>query len=178
MDRPRKHRRKAYQDRDDLTGEYAFGDTGQLILAAIFMVTWVADSFVFGYSTWLSGYVPAVIRIVLALAVLLPSGLLALFGLKTVFVDKRDSPSVITAGVFSLVRHPIYLAAILAYLGMILLTFSLSSALVWLVTIVFYYWISKYEEKLLLQRFKSAYKDYMKRVPMLFPLTIRNRKKS
>jgi protein-S-isoprenylcysteine O-methyltransferase Ste14 len=178
MDRTRKHWRKAYQDRDDLTGEHAFGDTGQFILAAVFLVTWIADSFIFKYSTFLSEYVPVYVHTAVALVILLISGWLALAGLKVVFADRREKPHVITTGVFSFVRHPIYLGSILAYLGMILMTLSLLCVALWLVIVVFYYLISKFEEKLLLQRFESAYEDYIKRVPMLFPLTIGNRKKS
>jgi protein-S-isoprenylcysteine O-methyltransferase Ste14 len=55
---------------------------------------------------------------------------------------------------------------------MILLSFSLASVIVWLVIIVFYYFISKFEEKLLLEKFGSEYETYRKRVPMLFPLKI------
>lgn len=169
----KKHWRELCRDRDDLTGEHAFGDSGQLILFGIFLITWISDSFIFRYSTFLSEYVPVYVRIAPALVVLLISGWLALFGLKTVFKDKREKPHVITSSVFSFVRHPIYSGAILLYLGLILMTLSLFSVIVWFVIVVFYYFISKYEEKLLLQRFESEYEDYTKKVPMLFPLRIR-----
>ena len=67
---------------------------------------------------------------------------------------------------------------ILLYLGLILMTFSLASVIVWLVIVVFYYWISGYEERLLLERFGSEYEAYKKRVPMLFPLNIRRHSSS
>jgi protein-S-isoprenylcysteine O-methyltransferase Ste14 len=172
MDNVKGHLQKAYQDRDDLAGEHAFSDTGQLILAAIFLATWISDSFVLRYSTWLSEYVSSLVRLIVALVVFLMAGWLAFSGLWVVFVNRRETPHVITSGVFSVVRHPIYLGAILAYLGMILLSFSLASVIVWLVIIVFYYFISKFEEKLLLEKFGSEYETYRKRVPMLFPLKI------
>ena len=49
--------RKSHQHRSDLTGEYAFGDMGQLILLVVFLVVWIVDSFVFKYSTFLTKYV-------------------------------------------------------------------------------------------------------------------------
>lgn len=168
------HLRKSHQHRSDLTGEYAFGDMGQLILLIIFLVVWIADSFVFKYSIFLNQYVSNYIRIPTAIIVLVISGLLARAGLNTVFGKTREEPQVITAGVFSIVRHPIYFGSILLYLGFILFSLSLLSVLVWILIIVFYYIISRYEEKLLTQRFGSSYEEYKKKVPMLFPIKIFN----
>ena len=166
------HLRKSHQHRGDLTGEYAFSDMGQLIFLVVFLAIWIADSFVFKYSTFLTRYVSNYIRVPIALIVLIISGLLAWAGLKAVFGETREEPQVITTGVFSIVRHPIYLGSILLYLGFILLSLSLLSVLVWILIIVFYYMISRYEEKLLIQRFGSAYEEYKKKVPMLFPIGI------
>ena len=166
------HLRKSHQHRGDLTGEHAFSDMGQLIFLVVFLVVWIADSFVFKYSTFLTQYVSNYIRVPIALIVLIISGLLAWTGLKIVFRETREEPQVITTGVFSIVRHPIYLSSILLYLGFILLSLSLLSALVWILIIVFYYMISRYEEKLLIQRFGSAYEEYKKKVPMLFPIKL------
>ena len=166
------HLRKLHQHRGDLTGEHAFSDIGQLIFLVVFLVVWIADSFVFKYSTFLTQYVSNYIRVPIALIVLVISGLLAWTGLKIVFRETREEPQVIATGVFSIVRHPIYLSSILLYLGFILLSLSLLSALVWILIIVFYYIISRYEEKLLIQRFGSVYEEYKKKVPMLLPIKL------
>jgi len=164
--------RKSHQHRGDLTGEHAFSDIGQLILLIIFLIVWIADSFIFEYSTFLTQYISNYIRVPIALIVLVISGLLAWTGLKIVFRETRKEPQVITTGVFSIVRHPIYLSSILLYLGFILLSLSLLSVLVWFIIIVFYYMISRYEERLLTQRFGSAYEEYKKKVPMLLPIKL------
>ena len=135
------HLRKSHQHRGDLTGEHAFSDIGQLILLVVFLVVWIADSFVFKYSTFLTQYVANYIRVPIALIILTISGLLAGFGLNTVFGKTREEPQVITTGVFSIIRHPIYLSSILLYFGFILLSLSLLSVLVWILIIVFYYMI-------------------------------------
>ena len=166
------HLRKSHQHRSDLTGERAYSDLGQLILLIIFLVVWIADSFVFKYSTFLNQYLSNYIRVPIALIILVISGLLAWAGLKIVFGEIREEPQVITIGVFSIVRHPIYLGSILLYLGFILLSLSLLSILVWFVIIIFYYMISRYEEKLLTQRFGSIYEEYKKKVPMLLPIKL------
>ncbi len=145
---------------------------GQLILLVVFLIVWIADSFIFKYSTFLTQYISNYIRVPIALIVLVISGLLAWAGLKIVFGETREKPQVITTDVFSVVRHPIYLSLILLYLGFILLSLSLLSVLVWILIIVFYYMISRYEEKLLTQRFGSAYEEYKKKVPMLLPIKL------
>ena len=64
------------------------------------------------------------------------------------------------------------ISSILLYLGFILLSLSLLSVLVWFIIIVFYYMISRYEERLLTQSFGSAYEEYKKKVPMLLPIKL------
>jgi hypothetical protein len=39
--------KKAHHQRDDLAGEHAVGDAGQLVLACLFAATWIADTFFF-----------------------------------------------------------------------------------------------------------------------------------
>ena len=90
--------------------------------------------------------------------------------MRIVFGEERETPAVISNGVFSVVRHPIYLGCILFYLGMICFTLSLISAGLWIIIIIFYRYISRHEEKLLLDLFGTEYENYMKKVPMLFPL--------
>jgi len=170
MKREKDHLRKSHQHRDDLIGEYIYGDIGQLIFLIIFLIVWIADSFIFRYSTFLTQYISNFIRVPIALVILIISGLLARAGLNTVFGKKREESHIITTGVFSFVRHPIYLASILFYLGFILLSLSLLSILMWIFIIIFYYLISRYEEKLLIKAFGSAYGEYMRKVRMFLPI--------
>jgi protein-S-isoprenylcysteine O-methyltransferase Ste14 len=90
-------------------------------------------------------------------------------GLKTVFGEERNELAVIKTGVFSIVRHPIYLGAILLYLGFIIISLSIISLCIWLIIILFYYFISRYEEKLLIDKLGSQYEVYMNEVPMFIP---------
>lgn len=152
-----------------LTGEYRWGDAGQLILFLIFMGIWITDSFIFQYSTSLLEGVSSYIRLAVAVPVLIAGWILARKGLKTVFGTARDHPELISTGVFRLVRHPIYTGAILFYLGAIVMTLSLASAAFWLVIISFYIRISRYEESILAEAFGSDYLQYKKKTGMLFP---------
>jgi len=167
-------KKKSHHDREDLTGEHALGDAGQIVLAILFIVTWLADTFFFRYSTFLNDVVPNSIRIPLGVIVLGVSAYLSISGLSIVFGKVRETPAVIREGVFNVVRHPVYLSEILLYLGLLMLSISLIAAIICIIAIVFLYYISRYEEKLLLERFGEDFKLYMQEVPMWFP-RFRNR---
>lgn len=162
---------REHHDRDDLAGEYRWGDTGQLILLFVFLAVWIVDSFIFTYSTFLAKYMPIYIRVPVAVMFLFLSGYLAMTGLNIVFGETRETPGVVSKGVFGVVRHPIYLGSILFYLALLSITVSLTAAIVWLIIIGFYHYLARYEEKLLLRKFGTEYETYMKEVPMWIPKT-------
>ncbi len=110
---------KKHSEHPHLTGEYRWGDTGQLVLLVLFLGIWITDSFVFKYSTFLRDTVPDYIRIPAAGLVLFCAWYLARGGMKAVFGTEREKPEVIRTGVFRIVRHPIYTGALLFYLGAI-----------------------------------------------------------
>jgi protein-S-isoprenylcysteine O-methyltransferase Ste14 len=165
MEGEKKLSRKEHKDRPDLTGEHKFGDAGQLILFFLFIIVWIADSFLFHYTDILTTYIPAYIRLPLGIAVLIFSFYITRASLKIVFKDARDGPEVIRTGVFNKVRHPMYLGAILLYLGLLVFAPSIIACIIWIMILGFYHYIARYEEKLLLQRFGEEYKRYMDEVP-------------
>ncbi len=160
---------KARNKRDDLTGEHDFSDAGQIILACLFLGIWISDTSFFQYTTFLNAYIPLWLRIPLGVLLFIISFCLARTGLAIVFGDRREKPAVIRKAVFGVVRPPIYLSEILFYLGLLMLSLSLAAVGVWMVTIGFLQYISKYEERLLLARFGEDYAKYMQEVPMWFP---------
>ena len=167
------HHHGRHAGREDLTGEHRLGDTIQVIFIVVFIAVWILDSFVLGFSTSLAESIPWFIRFPVGAILLIFTFYLEQSGLRTVFGKPQETPHVITGGVFSIVRHPIYLGAILGYAGMICLTLSLASAALLVIIVTFYHYISRYEEKLLTQRFGDEYRSYMKKVPMLFPFKIK-----
>ena len=152
-----------------LTGEYRWGDMGQLFLLVLFLVIWITDSFIFHYSTLLLEIVPNSVRIPLAGVVLISGWYLARRGMKAVFGTERSEPEVIRTGVFRIVRHPIYSGAILFYLGATITTMSIASAVLWVFIVAFYIFISRYEERILTEAFRDEYLNYKKEVGMLLP---------
>ena len=166
---------KRHQNRKDLAGEQALGDLGQIIFLAIFLLVWITDSFFVKYSTQFSDYAPLYIRIPLAIFILIIAGYLAKKGLTAVFAEVREKPTVIRNGVFRIVRHPIYLGAILFYLSLLAVFFSTASVFVWVGIILFYCYLCKHEERLLLEKFGSDYEQYKLETPMLLPRIIRRK---
>ncbi|HCK99277.1 MAG TPA: hypothetical protein DHW42_04130 [Candidatus Marinimicrobia bacterium] len=162
-------RKKALHQRDDLTGEHAVGDAGQMIIACLFAAIWISDAFFFKYTTFLNQYVPNGFRTPCGIILLVLSGYLAKTGLSIVFGEEREKPGVIRKGVFGVIRHPVYMSEILLYLGFLMLSISLAAALMWIIAIVFLHYISRHEEKLLLERFGKEYEQYMREVPMWIP---------
>jgi protein-S-isoprenylcysteine O-methyltransferase Ste14 len=152
-----------------LTGEHKWGDKGQLILMFLFLSVWITDSFIFHFSTFLLEIIPDYLRIAVAGIVLVSGWYLARNGMKSVFGTERSEPKVISTGAFSIVRHPIYTGAILFYLGATIITMSIASAAFWILIIIFYILIARYEERILTEDFGEEYLNYKKKTGLLFP---------
>jgi len=158
-----------HNDRPDIAGEHPLGDIVQLIVFIIFIIIWVADSFVFKFSLYLQDIIPLGMRWAIGLLKIASGFLLARNGLREVFGDIREKPIVIESGPFKYCRNPVYFGVILMYLGFVITTASLISAILFILIATFYHYISRYEEKLLLEKFGDEYKNYMNRVPMMIP---------
>ena len=158
-----------HHDRDDLTGEHKAGDAGQLILALLFAVIWIVDSFLLHWTTFLNNEIDVGLRIPIGILLLIFSGYLARSSMRVVFGEVRETPGVIRKSVFNLVRHPMYLSEILLYLGLLLISISLAAAAIWLTAVIFLNTIARHEEKLLLERFGDDYARYQQEVPMWWP---------
>lgn len=166
MNERKGYKRKAHEHRKDLAGEHSLSDIGQIILLILFLTGLLIDKRILHFSPQLF---PFYLRILFSLPFLILSFLLALSGLKAVFGEQREELVLIKSGVFSIVRHPIYLGAILLYFGFIIISLSIISFCIWIVIILFYYFISRYEEKLLIDKLGSQYEEYMNEVPMFIP---------
>jgi protein-S-isoprenylcysteine O-methyltransferase Ste14 len=76
---------------------------------------------------------------------------------------------VIRKGVLKYMRHPMYFSEVMLYLGLFLLNMSLAAGVVGLAAAFFLYHLSRYEERLLLNRFGDDYRSYMRDVGMWIP---------
>ena len=86
--------------------------------------------------------------------------------------DSRPT-EVVSRGAFHFVRHPLYLASLLTYLGLAILTSSIISMLLIFGIFIFYNYIAGYEEKLLLGKYGEAYRQYQQKTGKWFPRFIK-----
>ncbi len=158
-----------HERRPDLAGEHPLGDTWQLIAMLVFAVANATDYFLLGFSQKFNGMVSLWARLPFGLVLLTLGGWLAFYGIHVVFSDYREEPVMLTEGLFALMRHPVYLGAMLIYLAILLLTLSPLGGLVFLGVVGLYQWLARHEESLMLGIFGEAYREYQQRVPMWLP---------
>jgi protein-S-isoprenylcysteine O-methyltransferase Ste14 len=84
------------------------------------------------------------------------------------FPKPKQTGTLVTAGMYSIVRHPIYGGLIIGTLGWSLLVSNLLGIPMSLVLFIFFDAKSRREEKWLQERY-PGYRDYAKRVKKLIP---------
>lgn len=160
---------KKHEKRPDLTGEHPLGDIGQLIFLIIYIGVWIADIFFIQFSETEYLTIPLWIYLPLGVIILIFGFVFARKSLKMIFGTKKEEQEVIHNKIYNKVRHPMYLGALLFYLGISILMFSLPLFAMFIIIFLFYNFIAKHEEKLLLNQFGNDYGDYMKRVKRWIP---------
>ena len=83
---------------------------------------------------------------------------------------------VIKSGLYSLIRHPQYLAGLIAHLGITFLLSALYSLVFFPLMVIYVYIISRKEEKELVNEFGVEYLAYMEKVPRFVPLLFTRKK--
>ncbi len=137
-------------------------------MLGLFLIIWVADSFILRKSTFLSNYLPPYVRLVVLGITLIIA--VFLFRSGHVVVSQEQRPNrVVVNGAFRYVRHPLYLASILVYLGLAVSTASLFSFMLLVGIWIFHNYIASYEEKLLEAKFGEEYRRYKKRTGKWMP---------
>jgi protein-S-isoprenylcysteine O-methyltransferase Ste14 len=142
-------------------GEHPRGDVGQIIVLVLFIVVWAGDSFFLRLTTGFSVHAPLVARLAILVCTLVLSAVL--FKAGHVVVEHDGGPAgVISSGAFRHVRHPLYLASVLPYLGLSVATCSLASLCLTAGIFAFYNYIASYEERYLERQYGEAYRSYKK----------------
>jgi protein-S-isoprenylcysteine O-methyltransferase Ste14 len=83
--------------------------------------------------------------------------------------ETHRTEKVVTTGIYSIIRHPQNLGALLAHLGISILLSAWYSLLLTPLLLIYIYLISWKEEKELVKEFGSDYEEYQKQVPMFIP---------
>lgn len=82
---------------------------------------------------------------------------------------ENDSSNLLTEGPYRRVRHPRYLAIVLAYGGFAIFANFSGLYVYFASTMPLLYWIIILEEKELRERFGKAYEDYANKTPRIIP---------
>jgi protein-S-isoprenylcysteine O-methyltransferase Ste14 len=150
-------------------GEHPRGDLGQLVLLAVFLAIWIADSFVFRMTTIWAPAVPLAARLAASGLILLAAFDLARRGHVVLHEETVREGRLVRDGIFGRVRHPLYLAALLFYAGMAVGTVSLLCFAALAGIFLFYNGIASYEESFLLRKHGDEYREYRRKVPKWIP---------
>lgn len=107
------------------------------------------------------------LSVLLLLVAVLQTDTLSFVGLKQLFVEEQAAGQLVTRGLYTLVRHPLYLFSLL----FLWLSPSMSvNSLVFNMGATLYFVIGAYfEERKLLRDFGEAYAEYKRRTPFLIP---------
>ncbi|MFW9799589.1 MAG: methyltransferase family protein, partial [Candidatus Thorarchaeota archaeon] len=111
--------------------------------------------------------IPIWIPILTAIAIFAAAAYFINASQKTLFGSHETG--VATEGVYSRVRHPMYLGMVLIYLALAMVTLSLAALGVWLLILGAYDIMASYEEKLLKERFGEEYTEYQREVRKWLP---------
>ena len=136
---------------------WAFG-IGEIYTFEYLLTQWL------GYETFV--FVFQWIIFPIATAIIVIGILLIVFGWKAIHENKGEMA---TTGIYSYVRHPQYLGFLLLTFGMNLEWTTFFTLLLYPVIVVLYYRLARSEEKYSIEIYGEAYKEYMRKVPMLIP---------
>ena len=143
------------------------------INVVFFMIIWMLDSF-FLISVILNRFIPLIIRFIL-FSIIMCLGIIFMYlSRKALFPDGELTGVLLTQGIFSRVRHPLYLGGLLILLSFIVLSISLISMALFVIHFILLNKMATYEEKILEDIFGNLYLDYRKQVPKWIPKLKKN----
>lgn len=154
-----------------LGAEHPLWDTLQNIIILLMIASMVGDAL----SQYFLGVSTIQVSVVSMPLLLIPAVLLIVMGFRLVsksygvVLMRSGQPRLIEDGVYSLVRHPMYLGVTLFLLGFLFLEFSLVAVFFLIVFAVACDWAATYEERDLVRVLGEEYRDYQRRVPKWVP---------
>ena len=148
------------EEKKFIAEEHPEGDKYQLIMFGLFIAIWILDSFVVR-ATLLDYLVPWYLRVAAGALITVIGAYLVNESHKMV-IDS-GVPEFIDWGVYSMVRHPMYLGIMVIYLGLFVSTISVASLV--LLAGIFYVYdrIADYEETQIIENIGERYLEYRKK---------------
>jgi protein-S-isoprenylcysteine O-methyltransferase Ste14 len=158
-----------HESRPDLAGEHPKGDFYQFVAMVIFVLAIAADYFWIKIGPQINDHINFWVRFILGGAVAGFGGWLALYGVHLVFSEYTEEPRMITHYMFSKVRHPVYLGAMLVYVGILIFTLSPLGLLAFLGIFILYDWLASDEENRMKGLFGDRYEEYKQKTGRWIP---------
>ena len=156
------------KNRPGLGAEHPLCDKLQAVLILLFFVAWCVDTvslFIFNYSTVVAGLFSSPLLLIPALFFISFGVYLITKSHNAIFGKLHDTPALITGGVYSWARHPMYLGILLFCLGFWFMSLSLLALVILIACFIFYDRMATYEEKDLVRIFGEEYSTYQNQVP-------------
>ncbi len=147
--------------------EHPYGDFIQFLMFILFFLVWGLDSLIFEFFQ-LNTLVPFFFRLVFSILFLFLGGYLV-FRSHFVIFREKEMEELVETGVYSFVRHPMYLGGLFFFFGFVVLTLSVLSFFVWCGMVVVYDWLATYEEKELNRIVGEEYEEYRAEVSKWIP---------
>ncbi|MBD3254269.1 MAG: hypothetical protein GF383_04210 [Candidatus Lokiarchaeota archaeon] len=142
----------------------------EAIFIMLFVVFWLLDMHFFKFHIKYGIFFIDFLRYFGFINVLAISFFLIIKSWKVVSPKVYNSETLLTDGVFSIVRHPMYLGIILVYLSFVVLNLSLIMLMIWLFIFFIFNIMASYEEKRLVEIFGKDYLRYKKMVSRWIPV--------
>ena len=135
----------------------------------VFFLIWFLDSNIFRISTFLDGFVPFLVRLILFILVLGIAISFILLSHRALFKSHHSSDTLISDGILGYVRNPMYFGILLIYVAFLFLSISLISIGLFVIVFLVYNWMVNFEENILENMFGEEYVKYKERVPKWVP---------
>ncbi len=116
------------------------------------------------------------IDLLFGLVFIIPGAWLGIKGVRDLGLEASEThraDTIVTEGIYSKVRHPQYLGAMLSHIGISLLLSQLYALLVTPIIILRDFIACRKEERELIREYGERYQRYRKQVPMLLPRLLR-----
>ena len=121
-----------------------------------------------------------IFHLIISLPFILIGACLGIIGVKETSLkvaETHKTGKIVSTKIYSLIRHPQYLGAILAHIGFSILLSSLLSLIFTPLVILHNFLVAWKEEKELIKEFGETYKKYKENVPMFIPKLKKTKKK-
>jgi len=136
------------------------------LLPIIFMAIWFLDSQIFHITTILNEFIPLIVRFPLFIIILIIAITFILVSHRVLFHSHQPPDSLITTGIMSYLRNPMYFGFFLIYEGTGIATASwLVMVFALIIAVLQNYFMIPPEERMCLKKFGESYQAYMDETP-------------